>query len=131
MTGLTGWCRKGAECRRKEKKKEFRGIFLTVEDVDAGDISYGSMALATPQKATWKTHWQYGGWWDGAEEFWRDFSEGRRTCRGGKTVRTDSAGAVCGFSSGKAEIEGRRKAGVYLLCGVAFPEPVRMVAGWA
>ena len=73
--GFDRLVQKGRRVQEKREEKEFRGIFLTVEDVDAGDISYGSMALATPQKATWKTHWQYGGWWDGAEEFWRDFSE--------------------------------------------------------
>ena len=73
--GFDRLLQKGCRVQERREEKDLRGIFLTVEDVDAGDVSYGSMALATPQNATWKTHWQYGGWWDGAEEFWRDFSE--------------------------------------------------------
>lgn len=41
---------------------------------------------------------------------------------------TGSTEAVRGFGRGKAEVEARRRERVYLLCGVAFPEPARMVA---
>ena len=69
--GFDRLLQKGCRVQERREEKDLRGIFLTVEDVDAGAVSYGSMALATPQNVTWKTHWQYGGWWDGAEEFWR------------------------------------------------------------
>lgn len=38
-------------------------------------VNYGSLSLATPDSdVTSKPRWQDGGWWDGAEEFWQDFS---------------------------------------------------------
>lgn len=66
---------KGKRTQEKRAEGELRGLFLTCDGVEEDDTAYGSMALATPQDATWKTHWQYGGWWDGAQEFWQDFSE--------------------------------------------------------
>jgi len=38
-------------------------------------IEYGSLALATSNRnVSMKPCWQFGGWWDGAQEFWQDFS---------------------------------------------------------
>lgn len=66
---------RGRRVNESREEQGLRGIFLRSEGVEEGDIAFGSMALATPEEATCKTHWQYGGWWDGAEEFWRDFTE--------------------------------------------------------
>ena len=66
---------KGKRINEKRESDGLSGIFLHSEGIEEGDITFGSMALAAQGEASCKTHWQYGGWWDGAEEFWRDFSE--------------------------------------------------------
>ena len=73
--GFDRLVQKGKRVQEKRQAGGLRGLFLYADGLDEDEIPYGSMALATPQEASWKTHWQYGGWWDGAEEFWRDFSE--------------------------------------------------------
>lgn len=73
--GFDRLIQKGHRIQEKVKFEELNGIVLRGEKIEKEDLSFGSMALATPQKATYKTHWQYGGWWDGAEEFWHDFSK--------------------------------------------------------
>lgn len=66
---------KGSRVNERRKEQGLQGIFLRSEGIGETDLTFGSMALAVPGDAACKTHWQYGGWWDGAEEFWRDFSE--------------------------------------------------------
>lgn len=73
--GFDRLLQKGVRKQKRVEASGLSGIFMTSEGICEEDISFGSMALATCQKATYKTHWQYGGWWDGAEEFWRDFSD--------------------------------------------------------
>ncbi len=52
------------------------GVFCTSHDIPQDDYSFGTLALTTPdQQATIKTNWVDGGWWDGAEDLWRDLLE--------------------------------------------------------
>lgn len=73
--GFDRLIQKGRRTQKRVKAEKLNGILMQCEEIKEDDIAYGSMALASPQKATYKTNWQYGGWWDGAEEFWHDFSE--------------------------------------------------------
>lgn len=42
-------------------------------------LTFGSLCLATANRDyTVKPCWQFGGWWDGAEEFWQDFARDGR-----------------------------------------------------
>ncbi|MCI9297291.1 MAG: hypothetical protein HFI10_07585 [Lachnospiraceae bacterium] len=66
---------KGRRINERRRADGLSGVFLHGEGIENSDITFGSMALAAPGEVSCKTHWQYGGWWDGAEEFWRDFLE--------------------------------------------------------
>lgn len=81
------------------------GVHCTCENVDANDIAYGSLSMATPDgNASIKPLWQDGGWWDGAEEFWADFREDgwlepdvANAAKGSLVTATESrkVGSVC------------------------------------
>ena len=50
------------------------GILLGT-DVSKEALNYGTMTIATANtNVSMKPYWDDGVWWDGAEEFWRDFS---------------------------------------------------------
>lgn len=51
------------------------GIIFGADSLAETAVNNGNLALgAAGEGVTVKEHWQYGGWWDGAEEFWQDFS---------------------------------------------------------
>lgn len=53
----------------------FRGIAFSTAEEFRGELKYGTLALTTrEQNVTHKATWLHRGWWDGAEDFWRDFS---------------------------------------------------------
>lgn len=55
---------------------ELKGISFDVKDIDKGTVEYGNISLAAVGDGiTIKPYWQIGDWWDGAEEFWQEFSE--------------------------------------------------------
>ena len=52
------------------------GIFMGSTDMDEKATNYGSMVLASANSnISMKPYWQENGWCDGAENFWRDFSD--------------------------------------------------------
>jgi uncharacterized protein (DUF608 family) len=54
-----------------------KGIFMDSPGLCECDYTYGSMAISAPGESdvTVKEMWRDGGWWDGAHDFWDDFSE--------------------------------------------------------
>jgi Predicted bile acid beta-glucosidase len=58
------------------EKDGLTGVYMGNEGLDAGSLYYGSLALASSNaNISMKPNWQDGGWCDGVEEFWQDFSE--------------------------------------------------------
>lgn len=52
-----------------------RGISMTTEKYAPDHPQFGSMALLTDwPDATYRVHWERGGWWDDLQSFWDDFS---------------------------------------------------------
>ena len=52
-----------------------RGIQMGVNGLDPMDTANGTLAIAClGDNVMVKPHWQFGGWWDGAEAFWNEFS---------------------------------------------------------
>ena len=50
-----------------------RGLYLTNDQIPAGDINFGSVALAADHDSiTMKRSWTRGLWWDYLHEFWDD-----------------------------------------------------------
>lgn len=87
---------KGRAYNRAWKKQGLTGVLFDNE-MDTTDVTYGTMALATSnENVTLKPEWQYGGWWDGAEEFWQDF---RADGELNPDVNTDSIGSSIGAAS--------------------------------
>jgi uncharacterized protein (DUF608 family) len=65
----------------KPTHNEFRrqdgltGLFYTSPDVPADSVYAGSMAFTTTgENVTYKTQWLDNAWWDGAHDFWDDFT---------------------------------------------------------
>lgn len=57
------------------EKKKLKGIFYTSDTPDDGDKYYGNLAFFTPENNfSVKPEWVNGAWWDGAHDFWDDFS---------------------------------------------------------
>lgn len=58
------------------KKNGLQGISYST-DLDQNQIGFGTMALLAEalEGFSAKTCWLNEGWWDGAEEFWQDFTE--------------------------------------------------------
>ncbi len=81
----------GSPYNRLKEEKGLKGILFGVNDLEKESVNYGTIALSTSnQTTTVKPYWQFGGWWDGAEEFWQDFKEdGELTA----DVSTDSIGS--------------------------------------
>ncbi|MBD2870608.1 hypothetical protein IDH41_18665 [Paenibacillus sp. IB182493] len=55
-----------------------QGIYYSAPHLPADHLRSGSMALITgaaPELVTHKATWLTGGWWDGIQDFWDDFSE--------------------------------------------------------
>jgi non-lysosomal glucosylceramidase len=56
-----------------------RGLFYHPKTLQPTDRFYGTMALTTRDAAvTYKRAWLNGGWWDGLQDFWNDFSQDGR-----------------------------------------------------
>ena len=56
-----------------------RGVFMTNPGLEALDLRAGSMALMTGDpRGSAKEAWLDGYWWDGAHDFWDEFSAGGR-----------------------------------------------------
>lgn len=65
------------------KKDGLIGIDFAVDGLADDHLTRGSLAIATDAEAdnvTVKPHWLFGGWTDGAEEFWQDFSVDGMLC---------------------------------------------------
>jgi len=57
------------------KKGKLKGIFMSAEDIDQQDLKFGNMYIATTdEKVSYKSEWLEGGFFDGLQEFWDDFS---------------------------------------------------------
>lgn len=57
------------------------GVFYTADRPDDGDKYYGNMAFVTREtNCTVKPEWVNGAWWDGAHDFWDDFSSDGELC---------------------------------------------------
>ena len=55
---------------------DFRGLFYSSAGLSEASLEYGSMALVTTNKElTHKQSWPEGGWFDGIQDFWDDFSQ--------------------------------------------------------
>lgn len=51
----------------------FRGIYMTNDQIAAGDVNSGSASLVTDhQSITMKRYWMRGSWWDYLQDFWDD-----------------------------------------------------------
>lgn len=61
------------------ENEHMRGLFFRPKTLDADNLYYGTMALTTTHKDTsYKRAWLSGGWWDGLQDMWDDFtSDGR------------------------------------------------------
>ncbi len=50
-----------------------RGLYMTNDQIPAGDVNFGSVALVTDHETvTMKRSWMRGEWWDYLHEFWDD-----------------------------------------------------------
>ncbi len=87
---------KGRPFNRAWRADGLTGV-LYDNEMDHGDVTWGTMALATANgNATVKPQWQQGGWWDGAEEFWQDFrSDGALE----EDAASDAVGSAIGAAS--------------------------------
>jgi uncharacterized protein (DUF608 family) len=51
-----------------------RGLYLSADQIDSGDLRYGGMSLVTDHpQITVKPAWLRGRWWDFLQAFWDDF----------------------------------------------------------
>jgi non-lysosomal glucosylceramidase len=51
-----------------------RGLFMSADQIDPGDLRYGSLSLVTDHpQVTVKPAWLRGRWWDFLQAFWDDF----------------------------------------------------------
>ncbi|HLK56071.1 MAG TPA: GH116 family glycosyl-hydrolase [Chthonomonadaceae bacterium] len=56
----------------------YRGLFLSSARYDPESPQYGTLALATwAPDTTVKLRWERAGWWDDAQNFWDEFTQGR------------------------------------------------------
>jgi len=63
----------------KKQENGLKGIYFTCPELDENDLSYGSMALATPDtEISMKPTWLLGGWFDCIHNFWDDFAQDGR-----------------------------------------------------
>lgn len=52
-----------------------RGLFFRPKSIDDSNLYYGTMALTTTHGDTsYKRAWLNGGWWDGLQDMWDDFT---------------------------------------------------------
>lgn len=60
-----------------------RGLFYSSTKLPPSHLKYGSMALLTANpNTTAKANWLDGGWWDGIQNFWDDFSRAGKVANG-------------------------------------------------
>ena len=56
-----------------------RGLYFRPKVLDETSLYYGTMALTTTHKdISYKRAWLNGGWWDGLQDMWDDFTEDGR-----------------------------------------------------
>ena len=68
-------------------------------DISKEALNYGTLTIATANEhVSVKPHWQAGNWWDGAEEFWRDFSSDGIL---NEDTASDAVGSSVGAATGK------------------------------
>lgn len=74
--GLNKLYLKGHPHNRVVDEADLKGIAYST-DIDEKEIGYGSMALLTNEQEGFsaKSCWLDEGWWDGAEDFWQDFTQ--------------------------------------------------------
>jgi non-lysosomal glucosylceramidase len=67
----------GTPENRYVERDGLKALELTGSGLGEDAVNWGNICLATPETAgvTAKPHWRFGSWWDGAEEFWQDFSQ--------------------------------------------------------
>lgn len=64
------------EYREEEK---VRGLYFRPKTINDSNLYYGTMALTTTHKNTsYKRAWLNGGWWDGLQDMWDDFTKDGR-----------------------------------------------------
>ncbi len=75
----------------RARESDLRGLFMTAEGIDPGDLAFGSVSLITTHPhVTVKPNWLRSGWWDFLQEFWDDLAEdGRLTDLGDETPSPD------------------------------------------
>lgn len=91
---------KGQPVNELVEERDFTGIHFinSCSEKMKQDVSYGSICLATTnKKITSKPCWQFGGWWDGAEEFWQDFAEDGMLCA---DTESDAVGSLVQAADG-------------------------------
>jgi len=88
----------GSPFNKEFVKDGLTGILFGT-DVSKEALNYGTMTIATANKdVSVKPYWESGSWWDGAEEFWRDFShDGILDAE----VNNDTVGSNVGAVSGQ------------------------------
>lgn len=65
------------------EEEGLRGVFMTSAKYAPDSPQYGTMALATAwPDTTLKIRWERAGWWDDAQNFWDEFTQGRGTLPG-------------------------------------------------
>lgn len=94
FTGFDGFERfnqEGEPFNTRVDQGGLTGIVFGVGGLAEDHLTRGNLALMTDAPGvTVKPHWQFGGWWDGAEEFWQDFrADGELS----PDVSTDSIGS--------------------------------------
>lgn len=73
--GFDRLTQKGKRWNKRVQTENVTGISFGVSGISDTDVTNGTLAIAAVGgEVSVKEHWQYGGWWDGAEEFWQDFS---------------------------------------------------------
>lgn len=78
------------------------GIDLCSETLPKEDRYYGNMTLVTPEKNyTAKPEWLNGAWWDGAHDFWDDFSQdGKLECESKNSGQISAFNNLSGIKIG-------------------------------
>jgi len=89
--GFDSFENEGTHSNKTIRENGLTGIEFNVSDLPEEHLTRGGFAIATTAKnVTVKPCWQFGGWWDGAEEFWQDFSEDGELCA---DVHSDAIGS--------------------------------------
>ena len=104
------------------------GLYFESSEIDKKSVNYGNLALfSSNENITVKPYWQDGGWWDGAEEFWQNFSKTGRLTRcvkseavGSNVIGSDAPRKIGSLCASEVLIPGETKEFVFYL-GWYFP----------